>query len=66
MTKLMFILNLVVNLAHHKAVASQPYVGQLWINYTKRNWTRMCANAQRDGHRAERRWHPLFNAAKFG
>ena len=24
------------------------------------------ANAQRDGRRAEYRWHPLFNAAKFG
>ena len=27
--------------------------------------TRMWANAQRDGHPAEYRWHPLFNAAKF-
>jgi len=26
----------------------------------------MWANAQRDGRRAEYRWHPLFNAAKFG
>ena len=25
--------------------------------------TRMWANAQRDGHPAEYRWHPLFNAA---
>jgi len=25
----------------------------------------MWANAQRDGHPAEYRWHPLFNAAKF-
>jgi len=24
------------------------------------------ANAQRDGHPAEHRWRPLFNAAKFG
>jgi len=30
------------------------------------NITRMWANAQRDGHPAEYRWHPLFNAAKFG
>jgi len=29
-------------------------------------WTRMWANAQRDGRPAEYRWHPLFNAAKFG
>jgi len=28
--------------------------------------TRMWANAQRDGRPAERRWRPLFNAAKFG
>ena len=28
--------------------------------------TRMWANAQRDGHHAEYRWRPLFNAAKFG
>ena len=25
----------------------------------------MWANAQRDGHAAEYRWHPLFNAAKL-
>ena len=24
------------------------------------------ANAQRDGHPAEHRWRPLFNAPKFG
>jgi len=29
-------------------------------------WTRMWANAQRDGRPAEYRWRPLFNAAKFG
>jgi len=28
--------------------------------------TRMWANAQRDGHPAEYRWRPLFNAAKLG
>jgi len=27
---------------------------------------RMWANAQRDGHSAEYRWRPLFDAAKFG
>jgi len=26
----------------------------------------MWANAQCDGRPAEYRWHPLFNAAKFG
>ena len=33
---------------------------------TKNVKTIMWANAQRDGHPAEYRWHPLFNAAKFG
>jgi len=28
--------------------------------------TRMWANAQRDGHPAEYKWRPLFNAEKFG
>jgi len=28
--------------------------------------TRMWANAQPDGHPAEHRWRPLFNAAVFG
>jgi len=32
---------------------------------TNINRTRMWANAQRDGHPAEYRWHPLFNTAKF-
>jgi len=32
----------------------------------KQKKTRMWANAQRDGHPAEHRWRPLFNAAKFG
>jgi len=30
------------------------------------NKTRMWTDAQRDGHPAEYRWRPLFNAAKFG
>ena len=33
---------------------------------SKSDWTRMWANAQRDGRPAEYRWRPLFNAAKFG
>jgi len=32
----------------------------------KRHWTRMWANAQRDGRFAEYRWRPVLNAAKFG
>jgi len=32
----------------------------------KKKELEMCANAQRDGRRAECRWHPLFNATKFG
>ena len=30
------------------------------------HYTRMWANAQRDGRPAKHRWRPLFNAAKFG
>jgi len=30
------------------------------------DYTRMWANAQRDGRPAEYRWRPLFNATKFG
>ena len=33
---------------------------------TLQNYCRMWANAQRDGHPAEYRWRPVFNAAKFG
>jgi len=36
------------------------------LSATKTLQTRMWANAQRDGHPAEYRWRPLFNAAKFG
>jgi len=32
----------------------------------KKTQTRNVANAQPDGRPAEYRWHPLFNAAKFG
>jgi len=32
----------------------------------KLSLTRMWTNAQRDGHPAEYRWRPLFNAAKLG
>ena len=32
----------------------------------KQSVTTMWANAQRDGRPAEHRWHPLFNAGKFG
>jgi len=33
---------------------------------TQNKHTRMRTNAQRDGRPVEYRWHPLFNAAKFG
>jgi len=32
----------------------------------KQEQTRMWANTQHDGRPAQRRWRPLFNAAKFG
>ena len=39
-----------------------------WYCVSERNisYTRMWANAQRDGRPAKHRWRPLFNAAKFG
>ena len=33
---------------------------------TNHNLLEMWANAQRDGRPVEYKWHPLFNAAKFG
>jgi len=41
-------------------LTSQPSSGNRW------SWTRMWANAQRDGRPVEYRWRRLFNAAKFG
>jgi len=35
-------------------------------NWRKQKQTRMWANAQRDSRPTEYRFHPLFNAAKFG
>jgi len=37
-----------------------------WWHIGLSSRTRMWANAQRDGHPAEYRWRPLFNATKFG
>jgi len=36
------------------------------LNSLKSRKTRMWANAQPDGRRAEHRWRPLFDASKFG
>jgi len=36
------------------------------VAMAKEKQTRMWVNAQRDGHPAEHRWRPLFNAAKLG
>jgi len=44
-------------------------LGFIWLHIqelAKKPYTRMWANAQRDGRPAEHRWRPLFNAAKFG
>jgi len=42
--------------------------GQLTVSQMqpKEQKLEMWANAQRDGRPAEYRWHPLFNATKFG
>jgi len=42
---------------------SEAYINEDYENMEK---LEMWANAQRDGHPAEYRWRPLFNAAKFG
>jgi len=39
---------------------------RLWESPYRTDTTRKCADAQCDGHPAEYRWCPLFNAAKFG
>jgi len=36
------------------------------ITYNEYKQLEMWANAQHDGRPAEYRWHPLFNAARFG
>jgi len=41
-------------------------VSCLLLLHCKLFHTRMWANAERDGRPAEYRWHPLFNAPKFG
>jgi len=38
----------------------------LTIGEEEKKELEMWANAQRGGRRAEYRWRPLFNAAKFG
>jgi len=43
----------------------KAHIHQLKEMY-KQHKTRMWANAQLDGRPAKHRWHPLFNAAKFG
>jgi len=51
-------------------LTSFSYCILFWMQYRAKvavnENTRMWANAQRDGHPAEYRWRPLFNAAKFG
>jgi len=48
------------------------YINALLYNTMTHNKTaikeqlEMWANAQRDGRPAKYRWHPLFNASKFG
>jgi len=52
---------------HHRAtVSGYIFATKARIDNRKNMLTRMWANAQRDGRPAEYKWHPLFNAAKFG
>jgi len=41
-------------------------VSKVTITYIENVQLEMWANAQRDGRPADYKWHPLFNAAKFG
>ena len=50
---------LLPNIQNHSIVT-------VWVYEKKTKTTRMWANAQRDGRPAQYRWHPLFNATKFG
>jgi len=52
------------HLSHHNLM--QPTRNCRTASHRKKNKLEMWANAQRDGHPAEYRWRPLFNAAKFG
>jgi len=47
-------------------IATQTDSNERKIIMQTKEITRMWTNAQRDGHPAECRWRPLFNAAKFG
>jgi len=58
--------NLVDMAQEYNNVCSRSTENKLSINIHKTTETRMWANAQRDGRPAERRWRPLFNAAKSG
>ena len=59
--------NVVNNLYTHKRIRSYLHSWHSALTLlTSLYSTRMWANAQRDGRRAEYRWRPLFNAAKFG
>jgi len=44
----------------------QSSVGVITKKHADKIKVEMWANAQRDGHPAEHRWRPLFNAAKCG
>jgi len=49
--------------ARQVRIAGRPFFVVSFVTDSKlETW----ANAQRDGRPAEYRWHPLFNAAKFG
>jgi len=55
---------------HHVGISphSSFYSSKNYFTISRKEYRalEMWANAQRDGHAAEYRWRPLFNAAKFG
>jgi len=51
---------------YQSMVTIQSPTAEIRRGKRRRRRTRMWANAQPDGRPVEHRWHPLFNAAKFG
>jgi len=58
--------NFIPTATHTMFWTLERYISSQSVSQSEEKITRMWANAQRDGRPAERRWRPLFNAAKFG
>jgi len=54
------------DLVHRALIRADMPATKEPLDLSRKDGTRMWANAQRDGRPDEHRWSPLFNAAKFG